>query len=92
MTGKVSEQVAALNANPISSDPLYAIIGVGVALLVVDFAFGNLICARAKPSDFVYDFFFAKQKPKPKASTRPPGGWHVGGDGVGGGARAAAWA
>ena len=34
----------------ISYEPLFVIIGLGVALLVCDFAFGNLVCRRGHPT------------------------------------------
>jgi hypothetical protein len=36
-----------INTNPITSEPLFVIVAIGIALLVVDLAFGGVIYARA---------------------------------------------
>ena len=51
LAGVAVPMPAALNVtHAISHEPLLVIIGLGVALLVADFAFGNLFCKRAPPT------------------------------------------
>jgi len=59
----------ALNNSPISSDPLFIIVGLGIALLVADFAFGNLLCQRAKPESAKGAGAKTKQSTPPSLST-----------------------
>ena len=41
----------AINASPIHAEPLYIIISLGIALLIVDFAFGHLIYGGGSSND-----------------------------------------
>lgn len=46
----VEEQFPTVNHNPISTEPLFVVVGVGIALLITDFAFGHIFCRRATKS------------------------------------------